>query len=344
MNKEWVAASRQIQQGQVSPVYLVISDDSWTRDKLVGLLKHTLVDPSMADFNFERAHAGEISGVAVADKARELPMMADKRLIVIDACEQWKSRDLEGVSAYFSAINEQTCLVLLFQTADLRKKIFKFKSPLVKRLSFQKPKRWEWETYIKAMAAEMKVRITDEAIRMVAELAGDELSTVSRELEKLSLYKLDSGPVNAEDVEALMGRTRHVTRWELSAFIGKRDLKGSLMKMHDILDSGEEPIGMLSTVYLHLRQLLAIKALWMRGVKDERAVGDMLRVPPRIARDLIRQQENFTGFELRKAFHLLRDTDLRLKSAAMDRRLIMDHLITQIVVRGPLSPGVGTRH
>jgi DNA polymerase III delta subunit len=140
-----------------------------------------------------------------------------------------------------------------------------------------------------------------------------------------------------------MGRTRHVTRWELDEFIGSRNLHGALVKLHDILASGEEPVGLLSTINLFMKRLFTVKALMVKGVRDPYQVGQALGVPGRIAEKIIRQQQAYSDPELRAAFVHLRDTDYRLKSAAMDRSLLLDHLLCRIIPPGPLSPPTAKR-
>ena len=337
MSKAYTEIAREVTAGKIAPVYLVIGDEDWSRGRFLELLKRTLVDPDMAEFNYDLLQANEVSGVRACDQASQMPMMADRRLVVVEECEKWKAKDLDAVTAYLQDPSEQACLALLFTSADKRRKLFSRKNK-ARLVEFNRPKPWELQGTIRELAREMKLDLEDEAVVLVADLAGDDLSKVWRELDKLSLFKIDGSRITADDVEALMGRTRHVTRWELNDFIGKRDLAGALMKMHAILGSGEDAIGLLSTVNMHIRRLFAVKALMRKGVKDRNQIAGVVGVPPRIAGNLIEQQRAFSDWELRKAFSLMRETDLRLKSAAMNKNLLLDHLLSQIILRGPLSP------
>ncbi|MDJ0838656.1 MAG: DNA polymerase III subunit delta [Acidobacteriota bacterium] len=337
-NKVYREAAREILDGKIPPVYLVIGDEQWSRGKFLDLIKKNLIDPDMADFNFDHLQATDVSGVHATDKAGQLPMMADRRLVVVEDCEKWKAKDQNAITKYLENPNEQACLVLLFNSADKRRKLFQSRSKAVRVLTFERPKPWELNDTIRDLARDMKLKLDDNAVALVADLAGDDLAKVSRELDKLSLYKLGSNEITAEDVEALMGRTRHVTRWELTDFIGTRNLPGALVKMHAILASGEDAIGLLSTVNMHLRRLFAVKAIMMKGIKDRNRIAQVIGVPPRIAGNLTEQQRTYSDVELRRAFVLMRETDVRLKSAAINKNLLLDHLLTQILSRGPYSP------
>lgn len=337
MNKVYQQAVKDLKAGNISPVYILLGEEEWARDKFLSLLKKTVIEPGMEDFNFENFHASEVTGLVVADKAGVLPMMADMRLLIIEGCHSWKKKDIDNVTKYLGNINEKACLVMQFNEGDRRRKLFSSKSPQVRYLEFPKPKRWELNDYIHNLSRDMKLKLHPDACALVAELAGDDLARVYRELDKMSLYKMD-GEILPRDVEALMGRTRLATRWELGDFIGKRDLHGALVKMHHIMASGVDPIGMLSAVNHYIRQIYVVKALMIKGVRDPKQVSQVIRVPPKITEGLIAQQKNFSNLELRKAFEQMRETDIRIKSSGMDRKLLLDQLLTQIIVRGPFSP------
>lgn len=344
MSKVLRGALADIKAGKLAPVVIMTGDEDWAKSKVLTAIKKAVIDPGMADFNFDQFRADEISGTDVIDKAGQLPMMADRRLVVVEHGELWKAADLKAVTAYLGDINEKTCLVMLFASADRRRKLFQHKSPNVRYLDFPRPRRWELNDYIATLANDLKIKLNRDAVALVAELAGDDIARVHSELEKLQLFKLDGGQITVEDVEQLMGRTRQVTRWELGEFLGKRDLGGALMKVHAILDSGEEPISLLSAVSMCFKQLFVVKAVMMKGIRDQRKIGQVLGVPPRIAGDLIHQQKNYSDWELRQAFDLLRKADFRLKSAGMNRALILDDLIAEILLPSRYAPPAVARH
>lgn len=337
MNSEYKRAVADLKAGNIAPVYLLLGEEEWMRNQFLNLLKQTVVDVSMQDFNFEHVHSNDVSGYAVIDKACQLPVMADRRLVVVDCCNKWKASDLDAITKYLSNINDQSCLVLQFDSADRRRKLFQSKSPLVCYLDFPKPKSWELENYIAALAQDMELDLHPEACSMVAELVGDDLARVHRELDKLSLYKLN-GAILPADVSALLGRTRQATLWELGKFIGRRDLPGTLLKMHHIIESGETMIGLLTVVNLYIKQLYMVKALIIKGIRDKKQLARKLNLYVRATEGLIANQQCYSNYELRRAFILMRETDLQLKSSGLQKRLIMDHLLTQIIARGPYSP------
>lgn len=326
-------AEKRLAQGQIGAVYLLIGDEYFHKNKFKQRLKKAIIDPSMADFNCDQLQASQVSGIATVDRACVLPMMADYRMVMVEGCDKWKKKDLDAVTKYMAEPNLQTCLVLEFPSADRRRKLFQAKQSNICLLEFPRPKAWELDRYVGQIAADMGLKIDREAIALVAEMAGDDLARVHRELDKLSLYKIETGQITSEDVALLLGRTRLVTRWELNDQLGKRDLSGALLKSRAIMESGEAPISLLSTIHYFYRQLFLIKTLTQKGVRDNYKLASMLGVPPKIAEKLLAQQRNYQMKELRIAMKRISQTDSKLKGSGMNRNLILDNLLVQILTK-----------
>lgn len=332
-----IQLKKEIEGGNIANSYVLRGDELWGKERFIEALKKAIVDPSMEDFNFDQLSATEIRGIEVTDKAAMLPMMTDRRLIVITDCNKWKEKDMKAINAYLAKPNESTILVLDGEGIDKRRKLFLHKKT-VRYLDFLRPKPWELERYIQDIVRERKLKLSGEAIALVAEMVGDDIAKVHSELDKLALYKLGTNEITPDDVAALMGRTRAVTRYELNDFIGNRDLAGSLMRVNDIISSGETAIGLLSSIGNYLRQLYQVKMIVSKGVNDRSQVGQIMGLPPNIAAKFISKQKSYSNPELRKALELLAQADYRLRSSRLSSRLVLDELICSILKPGPLSP------
>lgn len=332
-----VKLSKEIEAGNVAVSYVLRGDEQWGKERFIEALKKAVVDPSMEDFNFDQLSASEIRGIQVSDKAAMLPMMTDRRLIVITDCAKWVEKDMKAINAYLAKPNESTILVLDGEGIDKRRKLFLHKKT-VRYLEFLRPKPWELERYIQDIVRERGLRLVGDAIALVAEMVGDDIAKVHSELDKLALYKLGTNEITPEDVAALMGRTRAVTRYELNDFIGNRDLSGALMRVDDITSSGETPIALLNSIGIYLRQLYQVKMVVSKGVNDRSQVAQIIGLPPNIAAKLMSKQRSFSNPELRRALDLLAKADYRLRSSRLSARLILDELICNILKPGPLSP------
>jgi DNA polymerase-3 subunit delta len=80
---------KQVKQGKPDPVYLIVGDDEAEMSRLTAELS-TLVEDELRAFNLERLYAGEkgVSPVSIVESARTLPMMGDRRVVVVLRAER----------------------------------------------------------------------------------------------------------------------------------------------------------------------------------------------------------------------------------------------------------------
>jgi len=73
-----------IARGTPDPVYLLLVDDDAEISRLAADIAAT-VDDELRAFNVERIYAGEkgVTAASIAESARMLPMMSDRRIVVV---------------------------------------------------------------------------------------------------------------------------------------------------------------------------------------------------------------------------------------------------------------------
>lgn len=318
------------------PCHCLGGDEPYRRDQFLIRLRAEVLGPGGEDFNYLALEAAGSHPSTIVDEANCLPMMADARLVRVNGAENLDAKALKILATYAQSPNPSTCLVLVFQ-GSMEKARKAFQGCQVSFREFLRPKPWELVGQIQELAREAGLRLKAGAAQALAELIGDDLQKLAGELEKLSLFK-GGAEISADDVSALMGRTRLVTRWELQALIGSRDLVGALAKCQDILSGGEEPIALLSAIVQYLRQLFRTKMLMKSGVSEKGAMASALRLPPKIAGDLMAQQASYSEVELRECFHKAQRCDLMLKSSRLQRGLLLDQLLAAMISPGSFSP------
>ena len=83
------AVRRQIASGTTDPVYLIVGDDDAEMTRLAGDLS-ALVEDELRAFNLERLYANEkgITPAAIVEAARTLPMLGNRRVVVVLRAER----------------------------------------------------------------------------------------------------------------------------------------------------------------------------------------------------------------------------------------------------------------
>ena len=325
---------------RLAPVYVFWGKELWAKKKCVQMLKEALVPKGMESFNFDHFYAPENSVVSVIDSALTQPMMADYKLVLVENCQKWDASERKLLTEYFKNPNQETCLVLDFDLDKTGKMghFFLLKSDKVTFFEFPKPSPWELEDYIGRLAESCGVELDKPSRAILAEFCGDDIELMRRELEKLKLFKYGETRIQAEDVEALTGRTRLVSRYELQKNISGRNVANALIKAQDILNSGETAIGVLSVLARYIGQLLSVKALAAEGVRDKYGLAARIGLPANIANSLIQEQMAFSSVELRQALKLISTSDDMLKGSRLEGGTILARLITSFLSKTIWTP------
>lgn len=89
-----------IKKGALDPIYLILGDDEAEMARLAGEITGVVEDELRA-FNVERIYAGEkgATAAAVAEAARQLPMMGDRRVVVVLRAERLLKPKRKGPGA-----------------------------------------------------------------------------------------------------------------------------------------------------------------------------------------------------------------------------------------------------
>lgn len=338
MNPEIRKTIQTIEQHNICPTAILWGDETWSKSRFVKHMRRHFGDPAMAEFNESRFEADKTPARDVLAVADEMPMMAAHRFITVENLAHWGSEDWAQIRQYAKNPNPTTCLIMDCGEKKPHAKQAPKPSEHVFLLPFVRPKPWEIPKYVEQLAREAKLNLSPDARELLADYVGDNLMELEQHLEKLSLFALDRPAVSEDDVAALLGKTRKMTCFELNQFIAERNPSACLQKMHEIFDSGEEPLALLATLHYFIRQLFVVKQHMIKGTRTASALASAMQIHPKIAQGLMSQQKNFSDVELRAAFHEVREADRRLRTYAMNRRFIMDQLICRIAAPGHWSP------
>lgn len=188
-------------------------------------------------------------------------------------------------------------------------------------------------------------------------LVAANLREIAAELEKLFLYVGARREITAADVRAICSASRQAVIWELTDALGARQSAGAIAALENLLDAGEQPIGVLMMLVAQFRLMLLVKDLMERrllAVRDGPGAGFEFvkafeRLPERHTAHFPRNKDdslpnawrlyrcalaarNFSVAELIHAMDLLLEANLQLVSTQLDERLVLDEVIVKIAL------------
>ena len=240
------AVRKQIAQRAPDPIYLIVGDDEAEMSRL-GNDVSALVEDDLRAFNLERIYAGEKGGTPadIVESARTLPMMGDRRVIVVlraerilkpkrkgkasaddeepaDAPESGSAADLE---AYVAKPEPLTTLVFIASDVDRTRRLYKslqkqativecwgLKAGRDARVDLRQVARTA-EALVKQAIADAGQQIEPAAARLIAERAGTDIATLRGDLERLLLFAAGKKKIDLRDVQEVVSAETAQDDW-----------------------------------------------------------------------------------------------------------------------------------
>ena len=241
---------RALKHGELAPSYYLHGDQDVLKDEAIQAILGAALDPSLRDFNYDQAAAGQLDPEALHALVNTLPMMAERRLVVVRDVEQWKRKPAvrKVLLAYLEKPSPDTVLVLVQGAeaeadADLERLCHSIDC---KPLPADGVVEW-----LERHATALGIRFEPGAAQHLASATGNDLGTLRSELEKLSALG-GSEAVSVERIGELVGVRHGETPGDWIAAVLRGDTPQASRLLAPVLDqsgmSGVKLVAMLGTV------------------------------------------------------------------------------------------------
>jgi DNA polymerase III subunit delta len=335
------AAIAQAKRGPLLPVYLVAGDERFLRDQVVAALRTASLGAGIAAFNEDKFTAGEAAAEKVIAAARTVPMMGPKRFVLVRNAERWDATGGAGegesafdqLAAYAQAPVDSTCMVLVFDKLDGRRKL----ATIAKKQGFLVEcgvlDRGALPGWIMEKCAEKGHAVDREVADLLAEIAGPELAYVSDAVERLSLYAGANQPITEDAVTECIARVRTADTWALVDAVGARDLARALKVLADAYDPRDRGLPLLGALAWSIRQLAKFHAAQSAGASVDEAGRRAGVYPSFRARELARKTRGLRAKDVERWLLVLAETDLALKGSRRPPEAILEDALTKLCKR-----------
>ena len=129
---------RQLQQNidkkKLPSLVFVFGEEEYLITESLKLIKAHVVDEGTEDFNYDPFFAGDVEAAKVVDTVETLPMMSQRRLVVLRGVEKLKEKSWEQMFPIIDDPVSSCCFVIVSSKVDKRKKYFKNLNKLTLRI------------------------------------------------------------------------------------------------------------------------------------------------------------------------------------------------------------------
>jgi DNA polymerase-3 subunit delta len=198
---------RSLKKGEVAPVYYLHGPEDILKDEAVRAILDRVLDPGLRDFNYDVRSAAGLDPQDVLSLCATLPMMADRRVVLIRDVEAWKrkTKARSAFVAYLERPSPETVMILVQGSGEESedKELAKHAmSVACEPLSPQLALRW-----LAARAAPLGVSFAPGGAEHLLAAVGNDLGALSSELQKLCALP-DPTNLDAARIGELVG-VRH---------------------------------------------------------------------------------------------------------------------------------------
>ena len=326
------------------PVYLITGGDRPKIETALGRLRAHFSPEAT-----ESVSAVDTSGDEAIGLCNAGSLFGDARLIVVREVDGqrdgegrrkggWKAADVAAVTDYLANPAPTTVLALVAEELKSSSALWKACAKAGTVLSFDVAKK-ELHGWVVEQFRQLGVRAEPEAVTALILLAGDDLTALKVEVDKLATWA-SGEPIGEREVAALVAPNADVPTYELTEAWSAREVGRALEISESIFEHEPRPRRdvaprLAGTLGSHVSRLRALQRLSAEGVRSKEAA-ERLKLHPFRAQKLMAQAEGFSGEELDDAVVRLAELDGALKGQS---RLAPDLEVQRTLVDLTRRPG-----
>ncbi len=328
-------------------VYLLYGEESYlTSHYTEQVIRLAGIRPNdgLAEFNLQRFDGQECSFDTVEEAAEALPLMADRKCVVVSNLDVTHASVFDRALALVSDPPEDTVLVFWMTTllcdGKPNAKWRQFIEAVDKSgvcVNFPRRSMEEIVRILCAGAERRHCTMEPAVARLLVEQCGNDMNLLLNELDKLCAVA-GTGDITAIIVGEVATKNLNAQVFELSNAILKHNYENAYTILHRLFATKLEPLVILAALSGAYTDLYRAKLAAIAGQRAETLVeefdykGKVFRL-----RYATRDCSRLSLDSLRESLDILASADRRLKSYAADKRTVLEETAAKLIVTAKLG-------
>lgn len=322
---------KDIKKGKFSPLYLLYGSE----DFLINETKKYMIDAALTEeereFNLSIYDLEETTVESAVEDCQTIPFLGEWKVVIMHnpyflTAEKGKEKvdhNMKVFEEYIMNPVPSTILILIapYKKLDERKKITKYllKNAVVLEAKFSEKDTKDW---IRQRITENGFEITSNAVELLYQFTGQNLTILNHELEKIFLYS-DGKIIDEEMIQLLVPKSLENNIFVLVDKFVHQQLDQTLEIYHDLLKQNEEPIKILAVIASQIRFIAQVKSLIKQGYGEQK-VARILRSHPYRVKLAISQANRFDEEKFLAMIDELADIDYQMKTGFGNKESLLE--------------------
>lgn len=261
-----------LQTGEFGPVYVLVGEDQLRIEAAVESMRRKALDPAAAAFNQHVFYGDQTSWQQVLAAAQGFPMLGNRQLVWVRNVDRME-RDNGGetaLTAYLENPASTTLLVLTAAKVDGRRAWVAAAKKAKYYYAFDPPTGRDLHEWIDRTARRAGLELDEAGKRVLADLVGGDLQTLSEEIDKLALVQESRGrPLTGEDLPVLVMDQADLEVFSLTDYLAAGHAAEVLKTWWRLQTWGSDAFGLSPLVISHLRRVSLAAAMIKDGVPTD---------------------------------------------------------------------------
>jgi DNA polymerase-3 subunit delta len=308
----------ELEQGRLRPAYLFAGAEPLLRDDCLSALRRVVVEEGAADFNLDRFRGDQVKPSVLEDALKTLPVMAERRLVVLEDPESRRGAALgDALAALVPTLESGGSTVLAVRSAKADKRSRWVKALADGFVDCDPPKKSrDIAAFVRVEADRQGLTLERGAAEALAERVGPQLLLLRQEIAKLGLLAGADGKITRAHVGAGTPQVAEEPIWDLTDAIGEGRTADAVALLTRLSSAGAPAPVILGSLVSHFRRL-------MRAGHGGNVAG-----PPFVRKKLESQARRYGARRLRSCLDAIHETDLAIKGAgALRPELALERLV-----------------
>ncbi|ETP68833.1 MULTISPECIES: DNA polymerase III subunit delta [Planococcus] len=323
-----------IRNGQIDPVYVITGTESYFIEKTLDLLKTKLTDGEPEFINFD---LDEVPVDYVIEEADTIPFFSDRKLIIaknasfLKAAERGKEKidhNLKALEAWLEnpPSSSVTVFVAPYEKLDERKKITKLIKQHAVMVEAKALQANDLEVWVQHEAKQFGKHIEKSSAQRLIEMAGTNLTLLSSEIEKMSLYLGAEEEITDELIVQMTARTLEQDAFKMLQAYLDGNISEALSVYYDLIRQKEEPVALTALLASQIRFMVHVYYLQKKGYHAQQ-ISKQLKAHPYRVKLLVEKRQQIPEQRLLEVLNDLAEIDLQLKTQSGNRERILEFFL-----------------
>ena len=304
---------RALKAGNFSPIYILMGDEPYFLDKITDYIADNVLQPEERDFNQSVVFGSAVTAAQVVDLAREFPMMATHRVVIVKEAQSLKNADL--LVKYLATPVPSTILVLCYKGGKVDRSVLAKAKTSGIVFESKKKRDYELPDFIMGYLKLRGVTIDNKSASMIAEHIGADLSRLTSELEKVMIsLPANDRRITPDVVEQQIGVSKDFNVFELkNAIVTKNIFKANqIIKYFDNNPKAGSLYSFVPLLFNYFQNLMI--AHYAPEKNNENALANYLELKSSwAAKEYITGMRNYSATKVLNIIHMIKVTDAKSK-------------------------------